>query len=479
LNTNTQGGWHLSARGSMASALRSDQTYTDFNGDSYNMRLCSEIKRQDAFASVSGHGLNILLMYRQYEMETQAPLGYVIAPEKFSNRLLQYRASATWNHKNTRGWSFNAAFHFSLDRPWETITSFTGYAPYSRSVKRTRFSSSIGHKLTRNISVNFGLQSFIDQGRVLDNGALFILTDSVSLVLRNQSAFCEVIWKTNFFNIIAGARTEYNSEYGYAFVPRLAITKNFDRFSFKALINESFKAPTMENIDTQDSLSQLRPELIWVTEVEFGYKISRKAYINVNFFRTFVSNQIQYFYDPNTAYEYYRNDSQQISYGAETEYIYRGKINQLRISWSYYSVNGMPVNEANAVPDNSKLLLNFPQHKIAITGTHVFPNDLAINFTGQLISARYLITSLDTSDEYIIEKFNPDALLSSTLTKKNVFPGFDVSVSIHNLLNRSYPIGLPYTGELAPINALSREFVLRLTWHPDFSKQTPAIQPQK
>jgi hypothetical protein len=139
----------------------------------------------------------------------------------------------------------------------------------------------------------------------------------------------------------------------------------------------------------------------------------------------------------------------------------------------------MPVNEANAVPDNSKLLLNFPQHKIAITGTHVFPNDLAINFTGQLISARYLITSLDTSDEYIIEKFNPDALLSSTLTKKNVFPGFDVSVSIHNLLNRSYPIGLPYTGELAPINALSREFVLRLTWHPDFSKQTPAIQPQK
>jgi outer membrane cobalamin receptor len=479
LNTNTSDGWHISARGSLGNALRSDQQYRDLNGDSYNMRLCSEIKRRDAFATLSGHGLNIILMYRQYEMETQAPFGYIYPQQKYSNSFVQYRASATWNHKNSRGWSFNAGLHFNYDTPWQTIVGVPDDIPYSRSVKRTRFSGAVGHSITRNVSFNVGIQSFIDQGRALIDTLPFITTDSVSFTLRNQSAFGEVIWKTYLFNIIVGGRAEYNSEYGHAFVPRFAITKNFEKFSFKALVNKSFKAPTLENIDAQDSVVGIRPELIWVTEVEFGYKFSRKAYMNLNFFKTDVRDQIQYSYDVNTGYEFYRNDSQQVSYGVETEFIYRGRINQLRASWSYYSVNGMPVNSSNVVSGNNNLLLNFPQHKIAVTGTHIFPNDLAVNFTGQLISARYLITSADTAGNYVIKRFDPDALLSGTVSKKNVFPGFDVSVSIHNLLNRNYVIGLPYSGDIAPINSLSREFILRLTWHPDFSKQTPAIQPQK
>jgi outer membrane cobalamin receptor len=478
-NTNTRDGWHVSARGSLGNALRSDQQYQDLDGNRFNMRLCSEIKRRDAAATLSGHGLNILLMYRQYEMETQAPFGYVYPQQKYANRFLQYRASATWSRKGIHGWSFNAGLHFSYDRPWETIVDVTGDIPYSRSAKRTRFSGAVGYAFTRNVSVNFGLQSFIDQGRALIDSLPFIRTDSVSFVVRTQAAFGEVIWKTYWFNIIAGGRAEFNSEYGLAYVPRIAITKNLERFSFKALVNKSFKAPTLENIDAQDSVAGIRPELIWVTEFEFGYKISRKAYINANFFRTVVRDQIQYTYDLSTGYEYYRNESRQISYGAETEFIYRGPINQFRISWSHYSVRGMPVNASNAVSGNNNVLLNFPQHKLAFTGTHVFPNDLAVNCTGQLVSARYLISSKDTAGNYIIKRYAPDVLLSGTISKKNVFPGFDVSVSIHNLLNRNYVIGLPYSGEIAPISSLSREFVLRLTWHPDFSKPVTPVQESK
>ncbi|MGL5891150.1 MAG: TonB-dependent receptor plug domain-containing protein [Bacteroidia bacterium] len=479
LRTNTRNGWHLSARGSLSTALRSDQQYRDFDGNSYNMRLNSDIRRQDAAATLSGHGLNISLMYRKYELGTQAPFGYVFQQGDYTSRYLQYRASATWNHKNDRGWNFNAGFHFYYDKPREAIAGIPPSDHQGHSVKRTRFSGSAGHSVTRNVSVNFGIQAFTDQGLALIDSLPFIRTDSVNFTLRNQSAFGEVIWKTYFFNIIAGGRVEYNTEYGIALVPRIAITKNFERFSFKALANKSFKAPTLENIDAQDTLLGIRPELIWVTEIEVGYKISRKAYINANFFRTDIRDQIQFFFDANTDHEAYRNDSRQISYGAETEFIYRGPINQFRASWSYYTVNGMPVSPSNAVSDNNKLLLNFPQHKLAVTGTHIFRGDLAVNFTGQLVSARYLITATDTAGNYVTKRFAPDALLSGTINKKNVFPGFDVSVSIHNLLNRNYVIGIPYSGDIAPTNSLSREFVLRLTWHPDFSKPTPAVEQQK
>jgi outer membrane receptor for ferrienterochelin and colicin len=479
LNTATTDGWKLSGRVSLGNALRSDQQYRDLDGNTYNMRLCSEIKRRDAAATISGHGLTFMLMYRQYEMETQAPFGYVVQQQKYSNRFEKYRASATWSRKGIRGWNFNAGLHFYYDRPWETISSVPDDIPYKRWAKRTRFSGAVGYAFTRNVSVNFGLQSFIDQGRALIDSLPFIRTDSVSFVVRTQAAFGEVIWKTFLFNIIAGGRAEFNSEYGLAYVPRFAITKNYERISFKALANKSFKAPTLENIDAQDSIAGIHPELIWVVEFEVGYKISRKAYINLNFFRTDVRDQIQYTYDINTGYEYYRNDSRQISYGAETEFIYRGPINQFRINWSYYSVDGMPVSSSNAVAGKSSVLLNFPQHKLAVTGTHVFSNDLAVNFTGQFVSARYLISSKDTSGNYVIKRYAPDALLSSTLTKRNVFPGFDVAVSIHNLLNRTYVIGLPYSGDITPTNSLSREFMLRLTWHPDFSKKVSSEQQQK
>jgi outer membrane cobalamin receptor len=468
-NTHTADGWYVAMRGSAGNALRSDQPYSDFYGGSYNMRTASDIQRLDGGVNISGHGLSINLIYRDHRMQTLAPYDSIFDTLNYINRFLQYRASIAWNKKFDNGWSVQSGLYYSFDKPWNSDKPYQQDPAYNRAGRRTRLSTGLGYNFSRQTAINFGWQAFIDQAEALDTLNKFSINDSTAFVIRNQSLFAELIWKTYWFNVVIGGRAEYNSEYGGALVPRFAITKNFNRFSFKVLYNESFKAPTINNIDLQNPPGSLKPEYVKVGEIEFGYKFSRKAYLNANFFRTDIHNHIIFGFDAATGEEFYTNGVRQISYGTEAEFIYRGAVNQLRVGWSWYSVNNMPVSEENAIPDNDKALLNFPQHKLSVTGTHVFPSGFTINLTGHLVSERSLISGFDSLGDYVVSTFAPDVLLSSTISRKNILPGIDFALSLHNLLNRSYVIGMPYQGEIGAYSSLSREVVLRLTWHPQFN----------
>lgn len=469
-NTHSNDGWHLGVRGGLGTSILSDQRFTDIYGSSYNMRQDSEIRRKDAAINISGHGLNIILMYRQHEMDTRAPYDSVYSGLNYTSHFDQFRASINYARKFSSGWTFSTGINLGSDRPWRTTTQIRNIEPYDRTGKRTRFTSNFGYSFTRNLSVNFGLQAFIDEGKTNIDSLKFNINDSAIFAVRNQSAYTEVIWKTYWFNVIAGVRGEFNSAYGSALVPRLAITKNFERFSFKILANQSFKAPTLENIDIQDSLNPIRPEYVFVGEFEIGYKFNRNAYINANIFRTDLQNPIHYVFDEVTGSEYYINEERQISYGAETEFIWRDAVHQFRASWSYYSRNSDFVAELNSVPDNDKLLLNFPQHKIVLMATRKLNSGWVLNCSGLFMSERYLFNGIDSQGDYIVARYKPDVLLSGTVNKRNVLPGFDLSVSIHNLLNRSFVFGQPYNGGLAPTTSLSREFLIRITWHPVLHK---------
>ncbi len=469
-NTHSNDGWHLGVRGGLGTSILSDQRFTDIYGGSYNMRQGSEIRRKDAAVNISGHGLAIILMYRQHEMDTRAPYDSVYNRLNYTSHFDQFRASINYARKFSSGWTFSTAMNLNSDRPWRTTTQIRNIESYDRTGTRTKFTSNIGYSFTRNLAVNFGLQAFVDEGKTNIDSLKFNTNDSTIFVVRNQSAYAEMIWKTYWFNLIAGLRGEFNSAYGSAIVPRIAMTKNFERFSYKLLANQSFKAPTLENIDLQDTLRPIRPEYVFVGEFEVGYKINRNAYINANIFRTDLQNPIHYVFDDATGSEYYLNEKRQISYGAEAEFIWRDAINQFRASWSYYTISSDFISDQSAVADNDRLLLNFPQHKIVLMATRKLTSGWVVNFNSLFMSERYLYNSVDAQGDYSVHRYKPDVLLSGTINKRNLFPGFDLSVSIHNLLNRRFVIGQPYNGGLAPTSALSREFLVRITWHPVINK---------
>jgi outer membrane receptor for ferrienterochelin and colicin len=470
LNSHSNDDWHLGIRGGFGNSIFSDQQYTDIYGDSYNMRLGTDIRRRDAMATISGHGLNIILMYRQHSITSQAPYDTAYSNYKYTSHFNLFRASINYTRKFASGWSFGTGINLNTDRPWRATSDIPYFELYDRTGKRTRFTSNIGYSFSRNLSLNFGLQAIVDQGKSNNDTIKFNTTDSIYFSIKNQSFYSEVTWKTYWFNIIAGFRSEFNSAYGSVFLPRLALTRNFERFSFKLLATESFKAPTLEHIDLDDELNPIKPELVIVGELEIGYKINRNAYVNANIFGIDIKNTIQVVFDDVTGDEYYFNGDRQVNYGAEAEFIWRDAVNQFRASWSYYTINSAFLSELNAVPDNDNVLLNFPQHKLVLMATRKLSSAWVVNFSGQLMSERFLSNGFDAQGEYIVIRYKPDALLSGTINKKNVVPGLDLSVSVHNLLNRRFVIGQTYYAGLTSISTLSREFVLRLTWHPDLNK---------
>lgn len=461
----TKDGWKIALRGNLSNALRSDQRYTDFYGNSVNLRESSLLQQRDASLSLSGNGLTVVAFAKFMTIQTNLGYDSLYRDQLFVNHFKQYRASATWNKKTHSGWYVNLNASYSFDRPWNTPT-IGNFPPYERNIGRTRFNSSFRNNLTRSVSLAFGFQAFIDQAQAEIDSLPFLVNDSTRFSMRNQAVFAELTWKTYWFNLIVGGRIEYNSEYGSALVPRLALTKNFDQLSIKLLVNESFKAPTMENINVQDA-DGLEPELTVVSELEIGYKFGRKSYLTANLFRNDIRNPILYFVDGAAGEEFYTNGGRQSSWGTEAEFLYRDSLWQFRASWSFYSVRGERVAELYAVAIKPQVLLNFPQHKVTFSLTRLLARNWFFNTTGHFVSSRCLYTNIDAQGIYRITCFKPDALVSTTLNRRNLLPGVDFSISIHNLLNRRYVIGQPYSADLAPVSALSREFVVKFSWHPN------------
>lgn len=461
--------WHFTGRASAMDALRSDKVYNDLFGGSYNMRDFSTISRWDAAARLRGHGLTFDVYYQEVVHRTQAPFDTAYPNLRYRSNFYQLRSQLGWERKFNNGWTTSLTGIFIYDRPWQSPTPLRDFIPYDKQVIRFRINAAARYRINRDISLACGFQAFNDYGRNLIDSIRFDINDSSRVEFHNQAAFGEVTWKTYWFNIIAGGRIEYNSIFGAAFVPRFAVTKTYKQFSIKLLTNRSFKTPTLENLNLQDSTG-LEPELTSVFELELGYKIGRNSYLTLNGFLNDQENPILYFVDEAAGLEYYTNGGRFSNLGAETEYIYRDSLWNIRASWSWYTFRNRAIPELYQVEGQDNVVLNFPQHKLAATVTRNLPHNWHLNFTGQFISARYLYTSVNSAGEYLITKCAPDAMLSLCINKRNLIPGFDLSLAAHNLLDTRYPIGQPYAGDLGPLPALSREAVVRITWHPGYKK---------
>src|SRR6185369_4186982 len=106
-------------------------------------------------------------------------------------------------------------------------------------------------------------------------------TDNVSFF--NYAFFAQGLVKTRLVNFIVGARYDKHNIYGDAFVPRVGLTKKYNRFHFKALFSNSFRAPSIENINASRTLG-ISPERTQVAELELGYQLTHKSFFTVNFY---------------------------------------------------------------------------------------------------------------------------------------------------------------------------------------------------
>lgn len=138
------------------------------------------------------------------------------------------------------------------------------------------------------------------------------------------------IFKTysmDHFKLVAGVRYDHYSHVGGSLNPRLALLIAPDKhFYFKGLYGQAFRAPSFVELHSQNDIfingdEELKPENVATMEAVAGYRINKSLDVNVTWFNTEVTENIQ----PVTTTNLYTNVGKIRTSGVETEFRYAFK----------------------------------------------------------------------------------------------------------------------------------------------------------
>ena len=444
-------------------SVRSDRNYTDLYDSSYSMNDFSELRPLNLNAGIAYKGFHAMWMLDNYQTLTRDSYDRsesVAYPLDFRSQFLDARyALVLGEQKNL---VITPRFNMKTQTPWQTISTDTLIENYSKKTRRILGNVTASYNLTRRINFVAGTEMYNDAAKDQTDSSFFSNGEK-EVQYTNTAVFFQGLAKTRLVNLILGARFDHHSEYGSAFVPRVGITKKFHRMHFKALYNNSFRAPSIENINLQDSSGTL-PEYTQVMELEAGYQLTRSSLITGNFFNIITRDPIVYFYDDSLQTDNYMNSGGSGSRGIELEYRLRNRYGYLILNYSNYSVSGKDRIDDYSVPDNETMLLAFPTHKANLNVSLKAGKYFRINPTFSFIGERYGYTSLDSNGTSVVQKF-PNLLLANLFVSAEGFAeGLFIGLGCYDILDSKYDFIQPYNGYHAPIPGPSRELVIKVSY---------------
>lgn len=320
-----------------------------------------------------------------------------------------------------------------------------------------------------NILVSAGGQYYIDESRYQARAVTFY-DSSNSARFNNAAAFAEVQLFTKYINLTAGARYEkLNSSLKLenvpeAFVPRFAVTKAFEYFHLKLLYSNSYKIPTIQNINA--SLGSIKPEDIQVIEFETGFKLSNALTFNVNVFDNQIRNPIVFGYNSLKATEEYFNKTLIYNRGAEAEIVYRSKVINAHANFSTYFNYKNELNETFVDSVQTPELAGISRYKATFYLNVNLPKNWSVNTNFIYTSARksYIYTdSLFTNLE--LRKVAPYKLLNLSVSKRELFmPQLKLDVTLNNIFNQTYYYLNTVSNGFSFLPDQRFEFTIRLTY---------------
>jgi outer membrane cobalamin receptor len=458
----------------IGSANRSDRTFSDFYDSTYNMAGNSALKPTNLNIGVGFKGFSarwIMDLYKTTSRDSydqNEPLAY---PLDFKSQFLELKYAAILGKK--KNLIITPKINIKSQTPWQTLSDFdTIIEDYSKVAQRYTGNITASYNLTRKINFVAGAEVYKDHAEDQVDSSFFSNGEK-EVSYFNQAYYVQGLAKTRFVNFILGARYDIHSDYGSAFVPRIGFTKKFKKFHFKALYNNAFRAPSIENINLQDSTG-MKPELTRVIELEAGYQITRKSLLTANFFDITTKDPIVYYYDDSLQTDSYRNFGGAGSRGVEVEYRMRDKWGYLIFNYSNYTVEGKQKISDYVIHGDSHMLLAFPTHKANLNVSFKAGKYFNISPTLSFIGERYGYTGIDSTGESVVEKFPSLLLANLFVNTTNYVKGLTIGVGCYDMLDSKYKFIQPYNGYHAPLPGPSREIILKVTYEMKTAKKNKA-----
>jgi outer membrane receptor protein involved in Fe transport len=288
----------------------------------------------------------------------------------------------------------------------------------------------------------------------------------------NHALYGQMIWQNPIVNITLGGRYEINDEFDNSFVPRLALTRQFDRIYFKALAARAFRPPTMANTlfngiplnqTDYDGLSELQPEESTILELETGIDLTEHSQFIVTLFDIKIKDPIIYVYESPNQFPTYVNEEETGSQGIELQLNNQWEKYSSKLSYSYYRATERSTYYAAESEDHQ--FLGLPQHKISWTGgTWLTENihwSLNALWRSSIVGHGELNPATFTPNEMSLD----DSLVLNTWVRfTGLHEKMELGFGIDNLTDENNPVAAGSEGFIRPLPGLGRTFRLQLKY---------------
>lgn len=443
--------------------IRSNETYTDVFGQSYDMTKASNLDPTFVNLGARFKGLEARLVFDYYRTTQQD--GYSdILDRPYAMDFPAWFFNLKYNFKPFENLTITPRIELKRQNPWRNLDA---EPPVQLNLVATRIKAGITTSWdpTADINVIGGIEGFVDD---VQDGVESVPGSLLSLNLseygdgdtfENGAAFGQVLLKTNFFNLTAGARGEYHSVYGGSFVPRVALTKVFDRMHVKFLVSGAFKAPSIYNIVISPDI---KPEHARALEAEAGLQVTDFLYVTGNLFDITINDPIIYKYDDVNETDTFKNFTKTGSRGVELEALMKLKDVQLNLAYAFYSAESKNEVDIYQVPGEPAMNLAFPQHKVSGSVTYSPIEKLSVTSTFALRSERYGQVSIDDEGAPVFVAQAPTALVNGVVAMRDIgVNGLDASIGVYNLLGDKFVLPQAYYANHAPLPAEPFEVLLK------------------
>lgn len=455
----------LSVAGSLMIGHASSRgTYQDFSGASYSLSGNSGLDPLFVKLAASYRGLHLDAIADHYSLQTRDGVGPVVA-ETAHQGFHAYYLDARYDLALREDLTLTPRLELIRQTPWE-VSDLSSELFYSKTITRYTAGLSLSYDPTERVNLLAGVETYSDRAHVNDTtlaGLQTMFGDNADVAYDTIATYLQVLANHALANLTIGARYEHHSAVGGSLVPRIALTKAIGRFHAKLLASQAFRAPGVENINLSDG--NLQPEKTTVFEAEAGYELGDHMFVAVNAFDITIKKPIVYDFNQVTGEELYQNFGRTGTRGVEVDYRIKVPRGSADINYSYYTAAGKNGVEVYRVPDHDAVLLAFPAHKLALSGTmHLF-GGLSFNPSAVIYGERYGYISGDADGNPMLGRLAPTALINLYLRYRDLgLRGLDLGAGVYDVADQHYQYLQPYSGGHPPLPGPGREVVVRLAY---------------
>jgi outer membrane receptor for ferrienterochelin and colicin len=459
-----ENGFNIGIHGLYGRSIRSNDNFTDFYGETFNMgeQSNSGIYPFHISAKMQYKNLSVSSIFDNYSFNDRVIFGKK-AEKSQRIHFKSYNIRTSYNAKINEKLSIIPTLTVKINTPWQKPT-LPAVAPYhyDKTVYRGIQNVTSFYKINDNINIQVGVESYQDYceaNKHTTPDELF-KDSTYNAFYYNLAGFVQATVNTKIANFTAGMRYDKHSAFAGAFSPRLVANKTIkDKLTLKFMSSMAFRAPVIENIRLAElNKNTINPERLFNFEVGTTYKFDKNFYMSVNLFNIRLFDPIIYTAD--TISEYYYNFDSSGNIGVEVESIFKRQWGSITFSYSWYH---NVINKVNLyeVPNRKGVLLGNANHKVCTEVNFRITPSLNLNINQTFLSQRYGYVGTDS-----IKTYKPVFMTNLFLLYTNAFKvkNLELGLGGYNLFNETFEFVEPYNGGVNALPALNRQAAIRVTY---------------